>query len=116
MRSLGVSNYAVRHLDELEAYTKELGVTIDVAQYELHPWLTLTDIVHWLKEHSVVVEAYSPLIRGHKMDDPRVTSLAKKYGKTGAQVLVRWSLQQVFCVLVLLIDVPDSCPGLRDAS
>ena len=103
IRSLGVSNYGVHHLDELEAYIKELesqngpgkGGEISVGQWELHPWLTRPDIVEWCKKRHVICEAYCPVVRGQKSDDATLQSLAKKHGKTAAQVLLRWSIQKV---------------------
>lgn len=96
-RSIGVSNYGVHHLDELENYISSGGGgQIDVGQYELHPWLARPDIVDWLKKRGTVVQAYSPLVRNTKADEPVLKELGKKYGKTSAQVLIRWSLQKVF--------------------
>jgi diketogulonate reductase-like aldo/keto reductase len=95
VRSIGVSNYGVHHLDELEEYNKALGGKIDVGQYELHPWLARPDIVDWLKKRNVVVQAYSPLVQAKKMDDPLLQALVKKHNKTPAQILIRWSLQKV---------------------
>ena len=100
---MGVSNYGVHHLDELEAYIKELegqngkgkGGEISVGQWELHPWLGRPDIVDWCQKRGVVLEAYSPIVRGTRVDDPLLKPLVKKYGKTPAQVLIRWSLQKV---------------------
>ena len=71
IRSLGVSNYGVHHLDELETHIKELekerggkgkGGILSVNQVELHPWLCRPDIAEWCKKRSVVVEAYCPLV------------------------------------------------------
>lgn len=103
IRSLGVSNYGVHHLDELESYIKELegengqgrGGEISVGQWELHPWLARPDIVEWCQKRGVVLEAYCPLVRGERFDESILQSLVKKYNKTPAQVLVRWSLQKV---------------------
>lgn len=105
IRSIGVSNYGVHHLDELEAYIKETeteqgkgkGGVISVNQVELHPWLTRKDITEWCKQRGVLLEAYCPIVRATKNDDPLLVSLAKKYGKTPSQVLIRWSLQMVSC-------------------
>ncbi|KAJ4133815.1 hypothetical protein NW768_005404 [Fusarium equiseti] len=103
VRSLGVSNYGVHHLDELEAYIKELekerggagkGGVISVGQWEVHPWMTRPDIVQWCQERNIAVEAYCPIVRGQRFDDPKVKALADKYGKTPAQILLRWSLQR----------------------
>jgi diketogulonate reductase-like aldo/keto reductase len=91
-------------LEQLEEYMKQHGgdgSAIDVGQYELHPWLTRPDIVNWLRKRNVVVEAYCPLVRGRRMDEPVLKKLAEKYKKTPAQILVRWSLQKVrtFCLV-----------------
>ena len=107
IRSLGVSNYGVHHLDELEGYIKELesqhgegkGGAISVGQWEIHPWLTRPDIVNWCKARGTVVEAYCPLVRGQRFGEESLQKLAKAHGKTPAQVLVRWSLQKGFVPL-----------------
>ncbi|KAF2263031.1 Aldo/keto reductase [Lojkania enalia] len=107
IRSIGVSNFGVHHLDELEAWIKSTeekegkgkGGVLSVNQIELHPWLARKDIVGWCKERGVVVEAYSPLVQATRLDDPLIVPLAKKYGKTPSQVLLRWSLQQGFVPL-----------------
>lgn len=104
IRSIGVSNYGVHHLDELESYIKELeevngqgkGGEISVGQWELHPWLTRPDIVEWCQKRGVVIEAYCPIVRGQRFNEPILEPLVKKYGKTAAQVLIRWSLQKVY--------------------
>ncbi|KAI1029963.1 hypothetical protein LB503_008061 [Fusarium chuoi] len=108
VRSLGVSNYGVHHLEELEAYIKELdaelgpgkGGVISVGQWEVHPWLTRPDIVKWCQDRNIAVEAYCPIVRGERFDDPKVKALADKYGKSPAQVLLRWSLQRGYVPLV----------------
>ncbi|KAF2201004.1 aldo-keto reductase-like protein [Delitschia confertaspora ATCC 74209] len=107
VRSIGVSNYGVQHLEELEGWIKEVdekegkgaGGVLSVNQVELHPWLARPDIVNWCKERGVVVEAYCPLVRATRGEDPLPVSLAKKYRKTTSQVLLRWSLQMGFVPL-----------------
>lgn len=107
IRSLGISNYGVHHLDELETHIKELeaercsgkGGVIDVGQWEVHPWLAREDIVNWCRARNIVVEAYSPLIRGQRMDEKSLAVLMKKYDKTAAQILLRWSLQRGYVPL-----------------
>ncbi|KAL3490036.1 NADP-dependent oxidoreductase domain-containing protein [Aspergillus germanicus] len=99
-RSIGVSNYGIHHLEELEAYIKSGGGgSIDVGQYELHPWLGRGELVAWLKKRGVVVQAYCPIVRNQRGDEPVLQELSKKYGKTTAQVLIRWSLQKGFVPL-----------------
>lgn len=68
-------------------------------QVELHPWLARPDIVQWCQERGVVLEAYSPLVRNTRMDSPLLQPLAKKHGKTPAQILLRWGLQKQFVIL-----------------
>ena len=96
VRSIGVSNYGIPHLDELDEYIKNGGGgEISVGQYEIHPWCAREDIVAWLKAHNVVVEAYSPLVQATRMSEPILQDLSKKYNKSPAQILLRWSLEKV---------------------
>ncbi|CAE7031788.1 hypothetical protein PTNB73_05176 [Pyrenophora teres f. teres] len=107
IRSIGVSNYGLHHLEELEAWIKKTegtegkgkGGMISVNQVELHPWLARPDIVTWCKERNVICEAYSPIVRGTRNDDPLLKPLAQKYNKTPSQILLRWSLQMGFVLL-----------------
>src|ERR1700733_12083644 len=65
VRSIGVSNYGVHHLEELDEYIKSGGGgEISVGQWEIHPWLPRRDIINWCRKNNVVVEAYSPLVQG----------------------------------------------------
>ncbi|KAG6120182.1 hypothetical protein E4U14_004018 [Claviceps sp. LM454 group G7] len=110
VRSIGVSNYGVHHLDELEKYIQALekerggpgkGGVISVGQWELHPWLTRPDIVQWCRERNIAIQAYCPIARGERWGkSPQVTAAAEKYGKTEAQILLRWSLQRGYVPLV----------------
>jgi diketogulonate reductase-like aldo/keto reductase len=113
VRSIGVSNYGVQHLEETENYIKELekelgkgnaGV-ISVGQWELHPWLPRKDIVAWCQQRDIVVEAYCPLIRAQRFNEPVLQPLIKKYNKSAAQVLLRWSLQKVSLYNPVLISL-----------
>lgn len=94
VRSIGVSNYGLHHLDELKEYIGEVGGKIDVGQWEIHPWLPRNDIVDWARKEGVVVQAWSPLVRAERPDESVLGELAKKHGKSWAQVLIRWSLQK----------------------
>lgn len=108
VRSIGVSNYGVHHLEELEQYIKELeierggpgrGGVLSVGQWELQPWLAHPDIVAWCRKRGVVVQAFSPLTRGKRLNDPLLKPLMKKHNKTAAQILMRWSLRMGFVPL-----------------
>jgi diketogulonate reductase-like aldo/keto reductase len=112
IRSIGVSNYGVHHLDELEAWIKETdekegkgsGGAISINQVELHPWLARPDISEWCKKRGVLLEAYCPIVRAQKNEDPLLQPLAKKYNKTPSQILIRWSLQMVSTLLPQFCD------------
>lgn len=104
VKSIGVSNYGVKHLKELFEWD---GFKINpvVNQIELNPWLTHADIVEYAKLHDVHIEAFSPLTRQTRLNDPEVSKYAKKYGKTNAQILLRWSIQKGFVPLVKTVHV-----------
>ncbi|KAF1809339.1 aldo-keto reductase-like protein [Eremomyces bilateralis CBS 781.70] len=107
VRSIGVSNYGVHHLEELDEYIRQTeaaegkgkGGVLSVNQVELHPWLARPDIVEWCKKRGVIMEAYSPVVRMEREKEPVLIQLAKKHGKTPAQILLRWSLQMGFVPL-----------------
>ncbi|KAF2013731.1 Aldo/keto reductase [Aaosphaeria arxii CBS 175.79] len=93
----GVSNYGVKHLQELlDSKPKILPA---VNQVEVHPFNTRTDIVEFCHKNDIVVEAYAPLVRALRMKHPTIVSLSKKYQCTPAQLLVRWSLQKGYVPL-----------------
>lgn len=95
IRTVGVSNYGVKHLEEI----REAGLEIpEVNQIELHPLCQQKDIVAYCKENNIVVQAYCPLIRGD-FSNPVLQEVVKSSGKNPAQVLVRWSLQRGFIPL-----------------
>ncbi|KAJ5266872.1 hypothetical protein N7478_009680 [Penicillium angulare] len=100
IRSIGVSNYGIHHLEELQSYIENGGGgEISVGQWELHPWLDHSDIADWCHERGIIVEAYSPLAHGERLDEPVLAAIGKKYGKSPAQVMIRWSLQMGFVPL-----------------
>jgi diketogulonate reductase-like aldo/keto reductase len=72
---------------------------LSVNQIELHPWLARPDIVKWCEQRGVVLEAYSPLVRAQRFDDPLLVPIAKKHGKEPNQILLRWGLQKGFVIL-----------------
>jgi len=98
-RAIGVSNYLVRHLEELFGYARYVPA---VNQIELSPYnyLQRRDTVELCLARGVAVEAYSPLTKGRKLGDPRLIAVAARYGRTPAQVLIRWGLQKEAIVLV----------------
>lgn len=95
-RAIGVSNYMVQHLRELLGEAK---VAPHVNQIELSPFLQRRETCAMCREHGIVVEAYSPLTRGRRLDHPTVTGVARAVGRTPAQVLLRWGIQHGYVVL-----------------
>ncbi|KAF9353957.1 hypothetical protein BGX34_011282 [Mortierella sp. NVP85] len=91
VKSIGVSNYGVHHLEELLGNNPEIPPAVN--QIELHPWLIRPDIIQYCRENNIAVEAYSPLCQAIKLKDTKVKAIADKYNKSPAQVLIRWSLQ-----------------------
>ena len=89
-RSIGVSNFTEEHLSAAIDLT---FVTPAVNQIELHPLLNQADMRNSDAQHNVVTQSYTPLVLGRLMDNSTVTSIAAEYGKTPAQVLLRWNLQ-----------------------
>jgi len=90
-RAIGVCNLKIHHLQELE---KHWDIMPMVNQYEHHPYLTQTDIREYCQQKGILVTAYCPLGRGRLglMDNPVIGEVAKKYGKTPAQVILRWNM------------------------
>ena len=89
-RSIGVSNFTEDHLSTVIDLT---FVTPAVNQIELHPLLNQTELRKADAQHNVVTQAYTPLALGKLIDNATVTSVAGEYGKTPAQILLRWNLQ-----------------------
>lgn len=95
-RAVGVSNYTIRHLDELLARAKEPP---SVNQVEFNPFLYQRALLEHCRRHGIQLEAYGPLVRAHRMDDPVLADVARKHRRTPAQVLVRWGLQHDVVVI-----------------
>lgn len=74
------------------SFRETIGLTIN-------QWLARADIVSWCEKRGIILEAYSPLVRGERHDSELLQPLAKKYNKTSAQILLRWSLQKGFVPL-----------------
>jgi len=95
-RAIGVSNYTARHLDELLARAK---VPPAVDQVEFSPFLHQRALLEHCRRNGIQLEAYGPLVRGHKMDDPTLERIALEHGRTPAQVLLRWGIQHELVVI-----------------
>ena len=89
-KSIGVANFTP---DDLSTIIDLTYVVPAVNQVELHPQLVQTELRAAHAEHGIVTQAYSPLGVGALLENPTVTAVAGEYGKTPAQVLIRWNLQ-----------------------
>jgi diketogulonate reductase-like aldo/keto reductase len=95
-RSIGVSNFLLPHLKELQGAAKVLPAA---NQIELTPFLQRRDTVALCQELGIALEAYSPLTRGQRLGHPTLVALSQRTGKTPAQVMLRWGLQKGFVLL-----------------
>jgi methylglyoxal/glyoxal reductase len=90
VRAIGVANYLLPFLKELEGYAT---VVPAVNQIEFSPFLFLKEEYDYCKNHNIQLQSYSPLTRGKKFNDRTLKAIADKHGKTPAQVLIRWNLE-----------------------
>jgi diketogulonate reductase-like aldo/keto reductase len=90
VRAIGVSNYSVNQLKALVSAAK---IAPTVNQVLIHPFSYKKELLDFCKSKNIVLEAYSPLARGKKLNDSIIADLSRKYGKTPAQIMIRWSLQ-----------------------
>ncbi|MBD2784056.1 2,5-didehydrogluconate reductase DkgA [Xenorhabdus sp. DI] len=91
--SIGVCNF---HIEHLQKVIQETGVVPVINQIELHPLLQQRQLHSWNATHYITTESWSPLSRGGKgvFNSPLVERLALKYGKTPAQIVIRWHLDR----------------------
>jgi diketogulonate reductase-like aldo/keto reductase len=120
-RSIGVSNFTIRHLTELLADSETVPA---INQVEFHPYLYQQDLLAFCRAQGIVIEAYSPLTTGERLNDPKLIEVAKRYASAGpqpsqrrsqaglahgsseapatkstAQILIRWALQHQLVVI-----------------
>jgi 2,5-diketo-D-gluconate reductase A len=89
--SIGVSNFAAEHLRRIVA---ETGVTPVLNQVELHPCFQQGELRAFHASHGVVTESWSPLGHGRLLDHPAIGAVARKHGRSPAQVIIRWHLDE----------------------
>ena len=96
IRSIGVSNF---NQDHLERIVGETGVKPVVNQIELHPRFQQRDKRDFHKQNDIKIESWSPLGSGRMLDDETVGKVARSHGKSIAQVIIRWHLQEGLIVI-----------------
>jgi 2,5-diketo-D-gluconate reductase A len=89
-RDIGVSNYSIEQMLELMEITGEKPV---LNQIEWSPFGYSQDMLEYCRENRIVLQAYSPLTRGERLDEKILVEMSERYGKTPAQILIRWNLQ-----------------------
>ena len=89
-RSIGVSNFQVAHLERL---ADETDTVPSVNQIELNPYFRNYDVAAYGLEHGIATEAWAPIGQGRVLDDPTLLEIARRYGKSVAQVVLRWHIQ-----------------------
>lgn len=95
-RSIGVSNYTIRHLKDLKKYA---NFTPAINQVELHVFLQQSELIAYCHDNGIVVEAYSPLAHAKDMNEVVISNIANKYGKSYAQIMLRWCVEQDLVVI-----------------
>ncbi|MBC1273805.1 aldo/keto reductase [Listeria booriae] len=96
IRAIGVSNFQIHHLETLKKTATIMPV---INQIELHPQLTQKDLIAYCAKNNIRVEAWSPLMQGGLFDNPTLQEIATRHGKSVAQVILRWDLQNDIIVI-----------------
>ncbi|XP_052658613.1 LOW QUALITY PROTEIN: uncharacterized oxidoreductase ZK1290.5-like [Harpia harpyja] len=89
-RSIGVSNFLISHLEQLK---EDSVITPHVNWVEYHPFQRPQELVSYCRSRDIVFEGYCPLAKGEVLTHPSIIQLAKKYGRTPAQLCIRWNIQ-----------------------
>ena len=95
-RAIGISNYMINHIKELLSFA---DIFPAVNQVEFSPYLYQKDLLEYCNSNKIQLEAYSPLARGRKLNDPTLNAVSNKYSKTPAQIMLRWALQHKVIVI-----------------
>jgi 2,5-diketo-D-gluconate reductase A len=91
VRSIGVSNFKPAHIDRVIEAT---GIAPDVNQIQLNPWLTRDALRTYDRAHGIVTESWGPLGQGRGLlEEPLIGEVAERYGRTPAQVVLRWHME-----------------------
>ncbi len=96
IRAIGVSNFHRHHLDDI---LKIADVVPVVNQVEMHPYFTQIPLCTYCEKLGIAPEAWSPLARGAALKDETIKIIADKYGKSAAQVVIRWNVQRGILII-----------------
>lgn len=95
-RAIGVSNYTIKHLEEL---LSECTVMPTVNQVEFSPYTYQKELLDYCNTKNIQIAAYSPLTKSVKLNDERLVAIAERYSKSTAQLLIRWGIQKGLVVV-----------------
>ena len=110
IRAIGVSNCMKRHLQWM---AEDCDVMPAVNQIERHPLLNQNGLAQWCTQRGIQVEAWGPLVRG-SFDFPQIREMAARYGKTPAQIILRWNVQSGYAVIPKSVCLLYTSPSPRD--
>jgi 2,5-diketo-D-gluconate reductase A len=91
VKAIGVSNFQPHHIERLG---REAMIVPAVNQIELHPYFPQNELRSFDRDHGIATEAWSPIAQGQVLDDPVVVGIARRLGRTPAQVVLRWHIQR----------------------
>jgi hypothetical protein len=94
VRAIGVANYMEPFLDELSTYAH---IPPAVNQVEFNPYLYRRDLMERCRKDGIILQAYTPLSRGRRLSDPKLVEIASRYGRSTAQIILRWLIEMGIC-------------------
>lgn len=110
IKAIGVSNFQIHHLEELAEFAT---VTPVLNQVESHPKLSQNKLRDYAAKHDIKIQAWSPLMQGQILKDATLQSIADKYNKSVAQVILRWDIQREVLLAVKSVH-PDRMKSNAD--
>src|SRR5690625_5166428 len=96
VRAIGVSNFLTHHLEEL---FKQATIKPVINQIELHPRLVQQEVIDFCRTHDIAIQSWSPLGKAQYLEHPNLIAIAENHGKSPAQIILRWHVQQGFIVI-----------------
>jgi diketogulonate reductase-like aldo/keto reductase len=97
VRAIGVSNFEVEHLEQI---IQSCSIVPAVNQVEIHPYLSQKELIAFCKRYDIQIQAWSPLMKGREaLEDDTIVEIANRHGKSPAQVILRWHLQNGVAVI-----------------
>ena len=97
VRTIGVSNFEIEHLEQI---IQSCSIVPAVNQVEIHPYLSQKELIAFCKRYDIQIQAWSPLMKGREaLEDETIVKVANAHGKSPAQVILRWHLQNGVAVI-----------------